>query len=126
MNLDKYKAEFHRKTWGFEAWAANSEKYCGKLLHVEAGLRCSLHYHVSKDETFFLHTGTVIILLRDKQGNDSEVRLWPGDCLHIAPGQMHQIIGGEVDSDLFEFSTQHFEEDSYRVERGTPEKKSEK
>jgi quercetin dioxygenase-like cupin family protein len=41
----------------------------------------------------------------------------PGDSFHIYPGLRHQMIAFE-DSELFEFSTQHFEEDSFRIIRG--------
>lgn len=104
------------KTWGYEIWVANSELYCGKLLHFDAGKSCSLHFHVKKTETFFLHSGKVVIQLRDRDSNDSAINLWPGESLHIPAGTMHRITAIE-DSDLFEFSTQHFDSDSYRVER---------
>ena len=41
----------------------------------------------------------------------------PGDKLHVPPGMKHQMQA-RVDTELFEFSTQHFEDDSYRIERG--------
>jgi hypothetical protein len=40
-----------------------------------------------------------------------------GDKLHVPPGMIHQMQA-RVDTELFEFSTQHFEDDSYRIERG--------
>lgn len=106
----------HDKTWGYELWVCNSEKYCGKLLHFNAGKSLSFHYHRIKTETFYLHSGKLTVQLRDKQANDTFVELLPGDSLHIPPGQMHRITAIE-DSDLFEFSTEHQEWDSYRIER---------
>ena len=41
----------------------------------------------------------------------------PGDSFHVPVGLKHQMIALE-DSELFEFSTEHFEEDSYRVIKG--------
>jgi len=41
----------------------------------------------------------------------------PGDKLHIPPGMIHQMQARKS-TELFEFSTQHFEDDSYRIERG--------
>ena len=45
------------KGWGYEKWICNTEEYCGKLLHFIKGKRCSWHYHVLKDETFYLEEG---------------------------------------------------------------------
>lgn len=109
----------HLKGWGYEDWIVNKDEYCGKVLVFEQGKKCSLHYHLLKDETFYLESGEVEILLRDKFGNDHYMILQPGDVMHIPRGQMHQITGSAPGvSRLFEFSTRHFESDSYRVERG--------
>ena len=43
--------------------------------------------------------------------------LEPGDKFHIYRGLRHQMVAVEP-SELFEFSTQHFEDDSYRVIKG--------
>jgi quercetin dioxygenase-like cupin family protein len=40
-----------------------------------------------------------------------------GDNFHVYRGLRHQMIALE-DTELFEFSTQHFDEDSYRIEKG--------
>ena|SRR3990167_5726487 len=97
------------KTWGYELWIANSPLYCGKLLHFRAGTKCSLHYHKLKDETFYVSAGVAIISL-----NGAMYRLARGGSLHVPPGIRHQIYALE-ELDLFEFSTQHFDEDSYRI-----------
>jgi len=41
----------------------------------------------------------------------------PGDKFYVYPGLRHQMLALE-DSELFEFSTEHFDEDSYRVIKG--------
>ena len=40
-----------------------------------------------------------------------------GDYFHIPVGLKHQMCALE-DTELFEFSTQHFDDDSYRIEKG--------
>ena len=45
------------------------------------------------------------------------VTLGPGDNFHVYRGLRHQMIAIE-DTELFEFSTQHFDEDSYRILKG--------
>ena len=47
----------------------------------------------------------------------NEIILNPGDNFYVYVGLRHQMIALE-DSELFEFSTQHFDSDSYRVVKG--------
>jgi len=109
----------HRKGWGFEKWIENNEFYCGKILHFEKGKRCSFHFHKLKTETFYLENGLVLILHSYQDDIDSAIEtiLNPGNSFHIPVGLRHQVIALK-DSNLFEFSTQHFEEDSYRIVKG--------
>ena len=44
--------KFVPKGWGFEKWIVNCEQYCGKLLYIAKGKKCSWHYHNKKDEVF--------------------------------------------------------------------------
>ena len=46
-----------------------------------------------------------------------ELILERGDKFHVYRGLRHQMFALE-DTDLFEFSTQHFDNDSYRVIKG--------
>jgi mannose-6-phosphate isomerase-like protein (cupin superfamily) len=46
-----------------------------------------------------------------------EFELSAGDCMDVPPGLVHQMEALE-DAELFEFSTQHFESDSYRLMKG--------
>jgi quercetin dioxygenase-like cupin family protein len=43
--------------------------------------------------------------------------LLPGDSFHVYRGLRHQMIALQ-DTELFEFSTEHFDEDSYRIIKG--------
>ena len=42
-----------------------------------------------------------------------------GDCIHLMPGQPHQMLALEEGATIFEVSTQHFDSDSYRVLPGS-------
>jgi quercetin dioxygenase-like cupin family protein len=110
---------FVGKGWGGEVWFANNELYCGKLLRFNKGKRCSLHYHKIKTESFYLHTGKLLMRVMDSPdaATVEEFELVAGDCMDLPPGLVHQMVALE-DSELFEFSTQHFEEDSYRLVKG--------
>tara|TARA_Y100001963_G_scaffold139391_1_gene205176 strand:+ start:1896 stop:2252 length:357 start_codon:yes stop_codon:yes gene_type:complete len=107
------------KGWGYEKWIVNTEEYCGKLLHFIKGKKCSWHYHKLKDETFYLQEGKLLLRYSEKDDIEkaTELVLERGDKFHIYRGLRHQMFAME-DTDMFEFSTQHFDEDSYRVIKG--------
>lgn len=111
--------ECHQKGWGEEQWIANSLLCCGKKLILKKGKRCSIHYHKLKDETFYVQSGVVQLDLYDHgyPGDPTRLTMKPGDSIHISPLVPHQFFGVE-DSEFFEFSTEHFEEDTYRFVRG--------
>ena len=52
-----------------------------------------------------------------KLNNAEQVTLGPGDNFHVYRGLRHQMYALE-DTELFEFSTQHFDSDSYRIVKG--------
>jgi mannose-6-phosphate isomerase-like protein (cupin superfamily) len=107
------------KGWGREIWIANNPLYCGKILEIRKGRRCSLHYHKLKTESFYLHKGRLKIRVKESvdSGHLDEFEISPGDCMDVSPGLVHQMEALE-DSELFEFSTEHFETDSYRLIKG--------
>ena len=111
--------KFVPKGWGFEKWIVNSEKYCGKLLYFVKGKRCSWHYHKIKDEVFYIQSGKILVKYsnEDTLEDAQEVILEPGDNFHVYVGLRHQMIALE-DTELFEFSTQHFDSDSHRILKG--------
>lgn len=113
------KDKFVPKGWGFEKWIVNNEKYCGKLLYFVKGRKCSWHYHKVKDETFFIQSGKILLTWSYEDDIDmaNKVELSKGDIWHVKIGQRHQMLALE-DTELFEFSTQHLDEDSYRIIKG--------
>ena len=48
------------KGWGEELIIENNEKYCGKLLIFKKGCKFSMHYHLIKDETWYVDKGTFL------------------------------------------------------------------
>ena len=120
-----------KKSWGHEEWIVNGDQYCGKILYFNKGGFCSLHYHKLKTETFYILDGEAVIkydraenIERDLEKNGElwvrdnikEVILTQGQHFHIEPGLAHQIIATKS-TRIIEFSTQHFESDSYRFYR---------
>jgi mannose-6-phosphate isomerase len=88
------------KPWGFEElWHVGL--YVVKRLHVGAGQRLSLQYHVFKTETLVVQSGRAQITL-----GDETVAYLPGDVVHIPAGMVHRITAdASGDADLFEVST---------------------
>lgn len=100
------------KEWGHEEWIANTPQYCGKKLIFNEGYQCSMHQHKIKDETFYIQSGTVI-LETDYHGKLETRFLSTGDTAHILPEMWHRITALST-AEVFEFSTFHMEDDSYR------------
>ena len=91
------------KPWGYELHWAKTDRYVGKLIHVNAGHALSLQYHKLKDETIYLQSGR--LLFEIQEGADLVRReMRPGERVHVAPGTVHRMTAIE-DSDIFEVST---------------------
>ena len=100
------------KTWGSERWLINNELYCGKILTLKKGYRCSIHYHKNKDETFYILEGKVKLELFGKT-----IIMKKGDVFRLEPLTLHRFTG-IVNSKILEISTHHEDSDSYRVING--------
>jgi quercetin dioxygenase-like cupin family protein len=98
-----------KKIWGEELWICNTN-YCGKILKLKKGFRCSLHYHKLKDETFYIISGKVLMEAGKKKWTMKQ-----GDVQHIKPRTLHRFTG-ITNAEIIEFSTHHLNSDSYRKE----------
>jgi quercetin dioxygenase-like cupin family protein len=93
------------KPWGYELHWAKTDRYVGKLIHVNAGHALSLQYHNLKDETIYLHGGRLLFEIQEREGGEIVKReMRPGERVHIAPKTVHRMTALE-DSDIFEVST---------------------
>ena len=91
------------KPWGYELIWARTDRYAGKILHIEAGHVLSLQYHERKDESIYVLSGEIV--LRLEQGETQiERRMAQGEAFHIEPKLVHQFEA-VVTSDLIEAST---------------------
>ena len=81
-----------------------------------------MHYHLKKKETWYIQQGSFQFNWIDVEDglHDSRI-IKEGDSVLIKRGQPHQLISLEDNSIVFEVSTQHFDEDSYRIYRETPD-----
>jgi len=92
------------KPWGYELRWAITDRYVGKILHVNKGEALSLQYHERKDEYQYVVSGAVDVELGGENGALTTHRLTAGDTLHITPGMRHRFTAVE-DTDIFEVST---------------------
>lgn len=111
--------KFVPKGWGYEKWITNGPLYCGKILWFCRGKKCSWHYHKNKDEVFYVHSGKLIVYWSSYDEFDKArfKELNAGDKFHVPVGIRHRMYAIE-DTEMFEFSTEHFDEDSFRIEKG--------
>ncbi len=92
------------KPWGYELRWAITDRYVGKILHINAGEALSLQYHNVKDETLLLSSGVMRLELDDDAGQLQVNVMRPGDAIHIEPGRRHRMVAIE-ECDVFEVST---------------------
>ena len=91
------------KPWGYELHWAKTDRYVGKLIHVNKGHALSLQYHNLKDETIFLQSGRMLFEI-EEDGELRQREMLPGHCVHVAPKTVHRMTAIE-DCDIFEVST---------------------
>jgi mannose-6-phosphate isomerase len=112
------------KPWGWELWWAHTERYVGKILHINRGAALSYQFHRKKDETIYLLKGELDLEFAPGGGRVQRRRLRPGDALHIRPGDHHRMTAFTA-CDVLEASTPEVDdvvrlEDRYGRAGATP------
>lgn len=119
--IARYEPKTLYREWGEEIFIAETPHYLGKMLRMKAGTRGGLQYHVEKDETFFLLSGSAWVRSDDGTGRLVQEVMAHGEAYHIPPGAPHQVEA-ITDCVFFEASTPHYD-DRVRCEAqyGLPE-----
>jgi quercetin dioxygenase-like cupin family protein len=110
------------KPWGYEVHWAKTDRYVGKIIHINKGHALSLQYHNMKDETIYLLSGKLLFEI-DVEGALTATEMLPGEAVHVVPRTVHRMTALE-DCDVLEASTPELTdvvrlEDRYgRVEKG--------
>ena len=91
------------KPWGYELHWAKTDRYVGKVIHINAGHALSLQYHNQKDETILLWSGK-LLFERQEDGKLVKHEVKPGERFHVTPGTVHRMTAIE-DCDVIEVST---------------------
>ena len=110
------KGDIHEKAWGYELWIVNHEMYCGKLLVFNEFKKFSMHYHLIKEESWYVAEGNFEYSWIDTEtATVQSTLIGEGDIVDLEIGQPHQLKALTEGATIFEVSTKHYEEDSYRV-----------
>lgn len=115
--MSQFENKIVNKPWGHEVIFAVTRDYVGKVLVIKAGHQLSLQFHKVKEETIYIQSGEMKLLLENNQGVVEELILTVGMSAHIAPQRKHRMIAIN-DCEVFEVSTPHLDdvvrlEDSY-------------
>ena len=108
------------KPWGYEDRWAITDRYLGKILHINAGHRLSLQYHEEKDETIYVLKGTLTLYhavspAAAEAGGIFKKTLYVGESFRVLPNTVHRFAAEVNDVTLLEVSTDH-PEDVVRME----------
>ena len=102
------------KPWGHELIWGLTDRYCGKILVIEAGRRLSLQRHDVKDEWIHVLRGRLRLTLGDAPDAVEVRELGPGEGAHVAAGRIHRYEAMER-VELVEVSTPELD-DVVRIE----------
>ena len=91
------------KPWGYELRWAKTDRYVGKVIHINKGHALSLQYHNVKDETIYLYSGKLLFEI-EIDGVLTKREMQPGDAVHVTPKIVHRMTAIE-DADVLEPST---------------------
>lgn len=120
--LSKLSGRIIPKGWGYELEIINSDLYCSKILHFHTGKIGSFHFHLNKTETWYISGGEFVVTTSNPQtGQLYNYTLRAGDILHIPNGVCHQVRCLS-EGDIFETSTKHSDDDTYRLAGGDSQK----
>ena len=91
------------KPWGYELIFAKTDRYVGKIIHVNRGESLSLQFHEMKEETLFVVRGELRLTI-EHDGDRRVIGLREGEAFHIPPRLIHRMEA-VVDTDVAEVST---------------------
>jgi mannose-6-phosphate isomerase-like protein (cupin superfamily) len=100
-----------KKPWGHEEIWAETDRYLGKILYINAGHRLSLQYHEKKMETIRVLQGKLLVVLQD--GRDGPIfnkTLSEGETYHVTTGTIHRFCALDGDVSIIEVSTPEIED----------------
>ena len=111
------------KGWGYEEVIYNGKEYCGKILHYKTDAKSSGHIHREKHESWYIASGVFdLIYIDGETGKEWHKPLSKGMTVIIPPCCYHEVKC-IAEGDIFESSTPHKDEDTYRFKPGDSQNK---
>ncbi len=104
------------KPWGYEILWAHTDRYVGKIIHIEPGHALSLQYHERKHESIYVLRGRMIFRYRTDSGQLVEREMIAGEAQQVPTGMVHQFEALER-TDVLEASTPHLDDVVRLVDR---------
>ena len=92
------------KPWGYELIWAKTERYVGKVIHIDAGQALSLQYHERKDETIHVLRGVLQFVVGPSAEQLQTITMNEGESYHVTPRLVHRMVA-VTDVDILEAST---------------------
>lgn len=110
------------KGWGYEDIFVTNDLYCGKFLNFNENSQCSMHFHSTKDETWYVMSGEFIVYWIDtdnaKSNNTTLTAGMTWRNFPLIPHQLKCIKAGVI----LEISTPDSVDDNYRISGGDSQK----
>jgi len=106
------------KSWGRERIWITNERYTSKFLDFKKDSKFSMHFHIQKDESWFVLSGKFSLkVINTDNAEVIERELNVGDVWRNVPTLPHQLICIE-EGTILEVSTPDSVEDNFRVGAG--------
>lgn len=110
------------KGWGSEEIWVTNDKYCSKFMNFNQGAKFSMHFHATKEETWYVMRGEFLVRwINTDNSHIIEKIISVGDVFHNEPLKPHQLICLQ-EGTILEVSTPDSIEDNYRVMPGDSQK----
>ena len=97
------------KPWGYEILWAHTDRYVGKILHIEPGHLLSLQYHNHKHESIYVLRGRMVFRYKNDAGKLVDREMIAGEAQQVPSGMVHQFEALER-TDVLEASTDHLDD----------------
>lgn len=91
------------KPWGHEIHWAVTDRYVGKIIHINEGQALSLQYHNLKDETIYVLSGRLLFEV-EENGALIAREMSPGQAFRVTPKTVHRMTA-ITECDVLEAST---------------------
>ena len=111
IDSDRRRTIVHRveKPWGYELWWARTDRYVGKLIHINKGQRSACSTTTRRTRRSSSGRGACCSRSGRRRRRARAREMGPGEAVHVTPPTVHRMTAIE-DTDIFEVSTPEVED----------------